>query len=445
MQKQAYRIGIYREVESGWHGGRIYFENLIRLLREAGCGEVELLVIDKEAPSSPSAPGDGVEVLALQTYIEEVERQAKQLKREQRRAQAKPKPAARKWWSLGKGPSLPETAAAPVLAEAGEGALCRKLQWERLAMERLAREHRLDFVFPMSGFREGSEVPHADWIPDLQHCHLPELFDEDDRAFRDERFRWAGESDLIVFSSEAAREDYRRFFPGAKAELAVWRFCSNPDRRLLASDPLEVVRKYHLPERYYMVANQFWRHKDHLCVIEALRQLREAGIAVPVVFSGALRDYRGTGHIDAFLQTLQAAGLHDSVYLLGFLDRDEQWQLMRAALAVIQPSRFEGWSTVVEDCKAIGQRLILSDLPVHLEQSPPESAYFPVGDAGALAARMRAWIAEGAESWLSTRPTREAEALVRLSEARQLAKRRFLEIVDAAGARRSTPSPAPGR
>lgn len=132
--------------------------------------------------------------------------------------------------------------------------------------------------------------------------------------------------------------------------------------------------------------------------------------------------------------------------------------LLRAARQTIQHCAWDGLEIIVrdgakrddtvsqvEDRRAIGQRFIHSDLPVHLEQSPPESAYFPVGDAGALAARMRAWIAEGAESWLSTRPTREAEALVRLSEARQLAKRRFLEIVDAAGARRSTPSPAPGR
>jgi glycosyltransferase involved in cell wall biosynthesis len=53
---------------------------------------------------------------------------------------------------------------------------------------------------------------------------------------------------------------------------------------------------------------------------------------------------------------------------LGFIDREEQLLLMKHAIAVIQPSLFEGWSTVVEDSKSIGARLIVSDIAVHQEQ-----------------------------------------------------------------------------
>ena len=42
---------------------------------------------------------------------------------------------------------------------------------------------------------------------------------------------------------------------------------------------------------------------------------------------------------------------------------------MENALAVIQPSLFEGWSTVVEDAKAMNQKMILSDIEVHREQA----------------------------------------------------------------------------
>ena len=49
---------------------------------------------------------------------------------------------------------------------------------------------------------------------------------------------------------------------------------------------------------------------------------------------------------------------------------------MRKAMAVIQPSLFEGWSTVVEDARALGKPMILSDFPVQIEQDPPSSDYF---------------------------------------------------------------------
>ena len=49
---------------------------------------------------------------------------------------------------------------------------------------------------------------------------------------------------------------------------------------------------------------------------------------------------------------------------------------MRAAVAVINPSLFEGWSTTVEEAKSIGVPQLLSDLPVHREQSPLLCKYF---------------------------------------------------------------------
>ena len=49
---------------------------------------------------------------------------------------------------------------------------------------------------------------------------------------------------------------------------------------------------------------------------------------------------------------------------------------MRGAAAVVQPSLFEGWSTVVEDARALGKRVFLSDIPVHREQRPAGAVYF---------------------------------------------------------------------
>ena len=41
---------------------------------------------------------------------------------------------------------------------------------------------------------------------------------------------------------------------------------------------------------------------------------------------------------------------------------------MSGSIAIIQPSYFEGWSTVVEDAKAMNQFVIASDIAVHKEQ-----------------------------------------------------------------------------
>jgi glycosyltransferase involved in cell wall biosynthesis len=49
---------------------------------------------------------------------------------------------------------------------------------------------------------------------------------------------------------------------------------------------------------------------------------------------------------------------------------------MRYAQAVIQPSLFEGWSTVIEDAISLQVPVIASNLPVNIEQLGTDGKYF---------------------------------------------------------------------
>ena len=58
------------------------------------------------------------------------------------------------------------------------------------------------------------------------------------------------------------------------------------------------------------------------------------------------------------------------------------------AVAVAQPSRFEGWSLLVEDAIAADRPIVLSDLPVRREQCPERLVqvhWFESGDEIGLA------------------------------------------------------------
>ena len=54
--------------------------------------------------------------------------------------------------------------------------------------------------------------------------------------------------------------------------------------------------------------------------------------------------------------------------------------LMLHSVALINPSKFEGWSTTVEEAKSLGKTIILSDIPVHREQAPSLGRYFDPDD-----------------------------------------------------------------
>jgi len=92
--------------------------------------------------------------------------------------------------------------------------------------------------------------------------------------------------------------------------------------------------------------------------------------------TGVLADYRDSSYVSRMLQLIAELGLEGHIKILGVLPRLEQLQLMRAADCIVQPSLFEGWSTLVEDARTLGQRLVVSDIGIHREQKPPSALFF---------------------------------------------------------------------
>ena len=65
---------------------------------------------------------------------------------------------------------------------------------------------------------------------------------------------------------------------------------------------------------------------------------------------------------------------------------------MVGSVAVLNPSLFEGWSTTVEEARALQVPMVLSDLPVHQEQADGIARFFDRTSASSLAdALLQAW------------------------------------------------------
>lgn len=258
---------------------------------------------------------------------------------------------------------------------------------------RFCQASGIEFVYPFQG-NPGRHAGYrsAAWIADFQHKHLPHFFTQEEIRQRETLFaKLAASASRVVLSSEAAAVDYRRSYPEHASKVRILRFAVWTDPCWQQGDSLAVQAAYCLPDRFFLICNQFWQHKNHLLVLEAMRQLGEHGIRPELVCTGHLHDYRNPGFADRILQTIHHYGLNSQVRLLGIVPRQEQIQLMRRCLAIIQPSLFEGWSTIVEFAKSLGRPLILSDLPVHREQSP-NGTFFSPDSASELAALMAtAW------------------------------------------------------
>jgi glycosyltransferase involved in cell wall biosynthesis len=247
---------------------------------------------------------------------------------------------------------------------------------------------KLDFVYPYwSKAHSRTNLRSAAWIPDFQHKYLPDFFTSEDLEYRDAQFALAARhADKVVLSSKDAERDFHQYFPDARHKTEVLSFKTTPLSAWYEKDPKEVQKIYSLPDKFFIVSNQFWQHKNHLIIFKALKLLQEQCIYPIVVCTGHMYDYRMPSYSDTVLQNIHKLGLARQVSLLGLIPKNDQVQLMRRSIAVLQPSLFEGWSTLVEDAKSLGKDVISSDLPVNIEQNPLNKLFFERNSADELAA-----------------------------------------------------------
>ena len=268
----------------------------------------------------------------------------------------------------------------------------------RLAYLRFLIGNSFDFIYPY--FRTSGFLPNlrgSAWIPDFQHKHLPDYFSKKDREDRDKLYEAiAKNNSQLVLSSDAAAQDFEKFYrnkaPSIKAH--VLRFRTRLGDEIFSENPALYLRKYHLPDKFFMISNQWWAHKNHEILIKALQQIKlDHDHAINLVWTGHPYDTRRSKHCDYIFSMIHECGLHNHIRILGLIPRRDQIQIMRSAKAVIQPSRFEGWSTVVEDARCLGKEIIASDLTVHREQLGNEHDFFAADDFKKLAELMtKAWI-----------------------------------------------------
>lgn len=284
----------------------------------------------------------------------------------------------------------------------------------------------IDFFYPLLS-TVWPNTCSGPWIPDFQHIFLPHFFSEEEYRLRSESFaQIAASALLVIFSSQDSQRTFHELFPQTRAETRVLSFYSLPQNDWYENNPLSTARKYALPDHFVICCNQFWTHKNHALLFKAIAALRRQGVDLHLVCTGATEDYRAHDYFDTLTKMIVDLGIGDLIHITGNLPRADQIQLIRRAMAVIQPSLFEGWSTVVEDCRALGKVMILSDLPVHKEQAPRHGIFFDRNDPSDLVRAVVSLLPR-----LSPGPHAEQERVAR-EEAIELTRnfaRQFCSIV----------------
>jgi glycosyltransferase involved in cell wall biosynthesis len=224
------------------------------------------------------------------------------------------------------------------------------------------------------------------WIPDFQCFHLPEYFESEDiRARKKSYLEILSNAKKLVLSSESVHNDLKSLYPNRNyPEIGVLRFA------VFNEVKSEYLKPIGFDRPYFICPNQFWAHKNQELILKALKHIGAVNLPFYVVFTGKMFDSRKNNHFrDVIEPFLNDKYVKNNVKLLGFIDRDIQLDLIKRAIALIQPSRFEGWSTVIEDGMSMNLNVLASKLEVNKEQLGNEGQYFDVDDYISLAKIMQ--------------------------------------------------------
>lgn len=254
-------------------------------------------------------------------------------------------------------------------------------------MSRWLRQCKIDLMFYAApttmSFETG--IPYVSFIMDLQHRlqpHFPEVsangrWERREYLFRN-TIRYAT---LLFVDSEAGKEDVLSFYGS---------YGATPDRikvlpylptcylltEVSEAEKHKVREKYRLPERYLFYPAQFWPHKNHAVITQALEQLKRVHeLEIPVVFCGSYIGEIREQYFQLVMNMGRCCGVAEQIHYLGYVPDEDMATLYAGAVALVMPTFFGPANIPYLEAWALGCPVLTSDIRGVREQ---------VDDAGIL-------------------------------------------------------------
>ena len=231
----------------------------------------------------------------------------------------------------------------------------------------LAREG-IEFFLNIGPGTATLEIPFLTIVWDLQHRvnpFFPEVSEDGTWQRREQYFSQILKRAAFVIVGTLAGKKEVQMFCGVSDERI--RILPHPTPRFaLEENPADNIdlSKYKLPRDYVFYPAQFWSHKNHVGLLQAIHHLKQSdNLRLPVVFTGS--DQGNESHVREFVQTLQ---LEDQVHFLGHVSRQTLRALYQKAFVLCYAS-FSGPENFPPlEAFALGCPVIAADIPGASEQ-----------------------------------------------------------------------------
>ena len=262
-----------------------------------------------------------------------------------------------------------------------------------LAISRAFKHLGLNVLLP--SFRAlpfGNNIPWIGYVYDFQHRYLPHFFSKRECDQRDKDFsKMLRVAPGVIVNSSFVKNDITKFYPDTCSQIFSLPFTPAPSTSWFDIAPESVCAKYGIPQKYFIICNQFWLHKDHATAFTAFANFSLRFPDVHLVCTGAIGDHRYDQYFERLTSQLREQRISQKVHILGLIPKDDQISILRGAMALIQPTLSEGGpgGGAVYDSVALGIPSIVSDIKVNQEIKGEDGVvFFKASDSESLYQKM---------------------------------------------------------
>jgi glycosyltransferase involved in cell wall biosynthesis len=249
------------------------------------------------------------------------------------------------------------------------------------AFELSAQKEKIEFMWFASQFYMPiGGIPFLFTVWDLQHRlqpWFPELSESAVWGQREKMFSEAiRKASYILTGTQAGKNEIIKFYDVPEEKIKNHFLHPTPAYALQCDQVYPLPADVHAPYIFY--PGQFWAHKNHICILMALKGLRDKeNIKINAVFTG--HDYGNRKYIEKQIAEL---GLRDQVKIFGFVERKTLISLYQHSLAVVYPSFFGPENLPPLEAMALGTPVIAAKVSGADEQLGDNVLYFdPLNEA----------------------------------------------------------------
>jgi glycosyltransferase involved in cell wall biosynthesis len=276
--------------------------------------------------------------------------------------------------------------AAPSVAERALGKAIRTLAGHRpprqvmsritpLGRELAARGAGVCLYMESEHYSYELATPSLIPIHDLMHRYESRF--EENRAYADADGVYSrichGAAGVLV-DSEVGRQQLIDSYGPFAARVHILPFIPPDyvyDERLLAPDPHldEVLAS--VPERFFFYPAQFWEHKNHIRLIDAVMGIAERHPDAHLVLAGSPKN-----HYDAVMRHIETTGATSRVTVLGYVSDAAKVALYRRARAMVLPTFYGPTSIPPLEAFELGCAVAISRVYGNMDQLGDAALYF---------------------------------------------------------------------